>query len=136
MGLQEPLNVMGMYNASLEYGISHRARTTGMLSVAMFPDRFFSIPQSTCRDQRDNLVIDTKKFPSGMNAVTDEIHRQGMSFGMYSSAGEMLCARYAGSLDHETNDANSFAAWGADYLKSDNCYHMGRFGTPKISFDR
>ncbi len=23
-----------------------------------------------------------------------------------------------------------------DYLKYDNCYHMGRFGTPKLSFDR
>ena len=42
----------------------------------------------------------------------------------------------AGSLDWEENDAKSFANWGADYLKYDNCYHMGRFGTPKISFDR
>ncbi|KAF5377813.1 hypothetical protein D9615_006674 [Tricholomella constricta] len=29
---------------------------------------------------------------------------------------------YLGSLGHETSDANSFAAWGADYLKYDNCY--------------
>ncbi|KAL2075055.1 hypothetical protein VTL71DRAFT_8835 [Oculimacula yallundae] len=91
---------------------------------------------STGRDEKDNLVVDTKKFPSGMNAVSDEIHSQGLLFGMYSSAGEMTCARYAGSLDFETNDAISFAGWGVDYLKYDNCYHMGRFGTPKISFDR
>lgn len=42
----------------------------------------------------------------------------------------------AGSLDYEENDAQSFADWGVDYLKYDNCYHMGRFGTPLISFNR
>lgn len=34
------------------------------------------------------------------------------------------------------DDAQSFADWGVDYLKYDNCYHMGRFGTPLISFER
>lgn len=42
----------------------------------------------------------------------------------------------AGSLDYEEADAQSFADWGVDYLKYDNCYHMGRFGTPQISFNR
>ncbi|KAG4444303.1 hypothetical protein IFR05_000177 [Cadophora sp. M221] len=88
------------------------------------------------RDEKDFLKVDMKKFPNGMNSVADEIHRQGLLFGMYSSAGEMTCARYAGSLDYETNDAISFANWDVDYLKYDNCYHMGRFGTPKLSFDR
>lgn len=44
--------------------------------------------------------------------------------------------KIAGSLDYESNDAKSFASWDVDYLKYDNCYHMGRFGTPKLSFDR
>lgn len=42
----------------------------------------------------------------------------------------------AGSLDYETEDAQAFASWGVDYLKYDNCYHMGRFGTAQISFNR
>lgn len=42
----------------------------------------------------------------------------------------------AGSLDYETEDASAFASWGVDYLKYDNCYHMGRFGTPQASFNR
>jgi hypothetical protein len=42
----------------------------------------------------------------------------------------------AGSLDYEEADAQSFADWGVDYLKYDNCYHMGRFGTPLVSFNR
>jgi alpha-galactosidase len=55
---------------------------------------------------------------------------------MYSSAGEMTCARFEGSLDHEKEDAKSFAGWGVDMLKYDSCYHMGRVGTPSASFNR
>ncbi|PTB62533.1 family 27 glycoside hydrolase [Trichoderma citrinoviride] len=88
------------------------------------------------RDSKGKLIADKKKFPRGMAAVADDLHSQGFLFGMYSSAGELTCARYAGSLDHEMDDAQSFADWGVDYLKYDNCYHMGRFGTPLISFER
>ncbi|KAJ6442209.1 alpha-galactosidase [Purpureocillium lavendulum] len=91
---------------------------------------------STGRGDDGYLVPDTAKFPEGMGAVADKLHKEGFLFGMYSSAGEMTCARYAGSLDYETQDAESFASWGVDYLKYDNCYHMGRMGTPLISFNR
>ncbi|XP_058090853.1 alpha-galactosidase 2-like isoform X2 [Magnolia sinica] len=30
-----------------------------------------------------------------------------------------------GSLGHEVQDARTFASWGVDYLKYDNCYHDG-----------
>lgn len=82
------------------------------------------------------LIVDEAKFPNGMLAVSDRLHDKDLLFGMYSSAGELTCARYAGSLDYETQDAKSFASWGVDYLKYDNCYHMGRFGTPIVSFNR
>ena len=82
------------------------------------------------------LVEDFEKFPKGMKQIGNEIHNMGLLYGMYSSAGEMTCARYAGSLDYETQDAEKFASWGVDYVKYDNCYHMGRFGTPEISFNR
>jgi alpha-galactosidase len=88
------------------------------------------------RDENDMLLPDLSRFPNGMKDVGDKIHDLGLLYGMYSSAGEMTCARYAGSLDYETQDAKAFASWGADYLKYDNCYHMGRFGTPQISFNR
>ena len=42
----------------------------------------------------------------------------------------------AGSLDYETKDAKYFAEVGIDYLKYDNCFNLGRFGTPLISFQR
>lgn len=40
------------------------------------------------------LVADAKKFPRGMKPVSNDIHDMGLLFGMYSSAGEMTCARY------------------------------------------
>ncbi|EFQ33731.1 melibiase [Colletotrichum graminicola] len=88
------------------------------------------------RDAQGKIHPNLAKFPNGLKHVSDQLHAQGLKYGMYSSAGEMTCARFAGSLDHEKEDAENFASWGVDFLKYDNCYHMGRMGTPKISFDR
>ena len=34
----------------------------------------------------------------------------------------MTCQRRPGSLHYETQDANTYASWGVDYLKLDSCY--------------
>src|SRR5277367_4231008 len=47
------------------------------------------------RTEDEWLVADAKKFPRGMKQVADNIHSQGLLFGMYSSAGEMTCARFS-----------------------------------------
>ncbi|KAL8315853.1 hypothetical protein RB597_007599 [Gaeumannomyces tritici] len=88
------------------------------------------------RDEHGKLQPEATKFPRGLKAISDDLHAMGFKYGMYSSAGEMTCARFEGSLDHEKDDAQSFAAWGVDMLKYDSCYHMGRIGTPQISFNR
>ena len=90
----------------------------------------------TGRGEDGYWLVDQDKFPHGMKYVSDELHKDGFLYGMYSSAGEMTCARYEGSLDHEKEDAESLASWGVDYLKYDNCYHKGRFGYPEISYNR
>ncbi|RSD23855.1 glycoside hydrolase family 27 protein [Amycolatopsis eburnea] len=73
------------------------------------------------RDGAGNLVADPAKFPSGLKALGDYIHARGMKFGIYESAGTETCQHYPGSHGHEQTDANSFASWGVDYLKYDNC---------------
>ena len=45
----------------------------------------------------------------------------GLKFGMYSDAGNLTCQNHPGSRGHEEVDAQSFADWGVDYLKYDNC---------------
>lgn len=88
------------------------------------------------RGEDRKMKVDEKKFPNGMKYIADQLHEQGLLYGMYSSAGELTCAKYDGSLDFEVEDAASWASWDVDYLKYDNCFHMGRFGTPKITYDR
>ena len=46
-----------------------------------------------------------------------------LKFGMYSCAGNLTCAGYPGSFEHEFTDAETFAGWGVDFLKYDYCYH-------------
>lgn len=88
---------------------------------------------SNGRTSNGTLQPDTKKFPNGMKYIADHIHSLGMGFGMYSDAGAYTCGQYAGSLGHETTDAQTFASWGVDYLKYDNCYNEGQSGTPQIT---
>ena len=55
---------------------------------------------------------------------------------MYSSAGYLTCGRYTASLGREMTDAQTFADWGVDFLKYDNCYNGGQSGTAQISYTR
>lgn len=75
------------------------------------------------RDSQGRLVADPAKFPHGMKAVADYVHGKGLKFGMYSCAGNLTCAGYPGSFEHEFTDAATFAEWGVDFLKYDYCYH-------------
>ncbi|CRG86171.1 Alpha-galactosidase [Talaromyces islandicus] len=91
---------------------------------------------SAGRNSSGYLVPDTAKFPNGIDGLAEKIHDMGLKIGIYSSAGTLTCARYAGSLGYEEKDAELWASWGIDYLKYDNCYNQGEEGTPKLSYDR
>ena len=71
------------------------------------------------RDAQGNIQTNPK-FPD-MKGLADYVHSKGLKIGIYSSPGAKTCAGYEGSLNHEQQDANSYAAWGIDYLKYDLC---------------
>ncbi|TKY44973.1 Alpha-galactosidase protein [Spatholobus suberectus] len=74
------------------------------------------------RDSQGNLVPKASTFPSGMKALADYVHNEGLKLGIYSDAGKQTCSKtMPGSLGHEEQDAKTFASWGIDYLKYDNC---------------
>jgi alpha-galactosidase len=79
--------------------------------------------------QRDpdtgRLVPDPVKFPDGIKGTADYVHSLGLKLGIYEDAGTATCAGYPGSLGHEQIDAQTFADWGVDYLKYDNCNNAG-----------
>ncbi|MFI2207742.1 glycoside hydrolase family 27 protein [Streptomyces sp. NPDC020192] len=80
---------------------------------------------TSSRNSAGQLVPDPAKFPDGISGTAAYVHSLGLKLGIYESAGTQTCAGYPGSLGHETTDANSFASWGVDYLKYDNCYNQG-----------
>ncbi|HKN52746.1 MAG TPA: alpha-galactosidase, partial [Amycolatopsis sp.] len=66
-------------------------------------------------------------FPHGIKALADYMHERGLKLGIYTSAGTQTCQKtMPGGLDHEDVDAQTFADWGVDYLKYDNCNNQGR----------
>lgn len=73
------------------------------------------------RDAAGNILADPVKFPSGIKALADYIHSQGLKFGIYSDAGLKTCGGRPGTRGHEFQDAKQYAAWGVDYLKFDWC---------------
>lgn len=74
---------------------------------------------------RDNttheIIPEPTKFPNGIIGVTEKLHSMGFKAGIYSSAGLLTCGGYPASLGYEKIDAATFARWGIDYLKYDNC---------------
>src|SRR5882757_145884 len=81
---------------------------------------------ATHRGGDGRLVADPVRFPSGIKAIADYVHGKGLKLGIYAAAGTATCQNLPGSLDHEQIDAASFAEWGVDLLKYDNCNDAGR----------
>jgi alpha-galactosidase len=71
----------------------------------------------------DGVLKTNTKFPD-MKALADYVHSKGLKLGIYSSPGAKTCAGFAGSLDHEAQDAQMYASWGVDYLKYDLCSYI------------
>ncbi|KAI0762790.1 alpha-galactosidase [Fomes fomentarius] len=93
--------------------------------------------QADARDTETGAPVENKdKFPNGIKDVADKVHDLGLKIGIYSSAGTYTCGGKFGSLGFEEIDAKTYASWGIDYLKYDNCYNEGRAGTPQISYER
>ena len=104
--------------------------------------------QSSNRAKSGEIEEDRDRFPSGIRSLSDYIHSKGLKFGIYSSAGYVstftahkvlililvvdndfcyirrfkTCQGFPASLGLEYEDVKTYASWGVDYLKYDNCY--------------
>lgn len=88
------------------------------------------------RDNKNNIIPDPKKFPSGIKALADYVHGKGLKLGIYSDAAPLTCAGYTASLNFEEQDARTFASWGIDYLKYDYCGAPEDVETAKARYTR
>jgi alpha-galactosidase len=67
------------------------------------------------------LQVNLTSFPRGIEALANEVHTHGLKLGLYGDSGHYTCAWRPGSWGFEERDAQTFANWGVDYLKYDNC---------------
>ena len=112
-----------------------REQADAMISSGMYKAgyRFINIDDGYFggRNSDGNLLTDTKKFPSGMRALTDYIHARKLKAGIYSDAGKNTCgSKYdndpngigVGMYGHVDRDCNLFFnSWKFDFLKVDWC---------------
>ncbi|MGH7943344.1 MAG: NPCBM/NEW2 domain-containing protein [Limisphaerales bacterium] len=73
------------------------------------------------RDANGVILADPGRFPDGIKALADYVHSKGLKLGIYSDHGIETCAGKPGSYGYEYLDALTYAEWGVDYLKYDNC---------------
>jgi alpha-galactosidase len=83
------------------------------------------------RDSLGKLYPNKDKFPSGMRALSDYIHKKGLKAGIYTDAGKNTCGSIydkdslgigVGIYGHVTQDCDQFFKdWNYDFLKVDWC---------------
>jgi alpha-galactosidase len=85
--------------------------------------------------QRDaqGVLQPNANFPD-LKALADYVHARGLKLGLYTSPGPKSCAGYEGSYGHIARDAQTFAAWGIDYLKHDLCSGEAFYNTPETVY--
>ena len=81
--------------------------------------------------QTGQLLINTSRFPNGLQPVVKHIHDKGLKAGIYSDAGYNTCGSYhngdalgkgTGLYQHDEQDANYFFnELGFDFIKVDFC---------------
>ena len=83
------------------------------------------------RDAAGNITTNDKF--GDMKALADYVHAKGLKLGLYSSPGPTTCAGYPGSYQHEQKDADTWAAWGIDYVKHDWCSMGSIYTSPTLA---
>ena len=83
--------------------------------------------QANKRDTQGRLYPDPVRFPPHLNGqsvmkdLVTYVHSKGLKFGLYTSVGEKTCGGRPATHDNERLDAETFASWGVDYIKLDEC---------------
>ena len=115
-----------------------RAQADAMVSSGMRDAGYIYINiDDTWEGESDakGVIQTNRKYPD-MKALADYVHGKGLKLGIYSSPGQKTCAGFEGSYGHEEQDAQTYAAWGIDYLKYDLCSFdkiMDAAGSPETA---
>ncbi|EMR70226.1 putative alpha-galactosidase protein [Eutypa lata UCREL1] len=98
-----------------------------LLSLLLVGTKAASKPQMDAGWQAETRAANGQQqanattFPSGIKGVAGYVHDLGLKLGIYSDSGIYDCDFHPGSWGYEELDAYTYASWGVDYLKYDNC---------------
>ncbi|HEV2434385.1 MAG TPA: NPCBM/NEW2 domain-containing protein [Verrucomicrobiae bacterium] len=102
--------------------------------------QYIDIDDGWASSRNSNGIIQVyTNFPDGIAWVANYVHSRGLKLGVYTDDGTNTCStcistqynpvgKDPGSYGYEYLDAFTYAAWGADYLKDDNCNAAGEDG--------
>lgn len=101
-----------------------------LISTGLADDGYNTVVIDDCgmasaRSAVGALVADPATFPDGIPYIARRVHSLGLKLGIYESAGTATCAGRPGSYGHYTEDADTFASWGVDFVKLDYCHLPG-----------
>jgi Alpha galactosidase A len=68
------------------------------------------------------LVADRKRFPRGIQYLSNTFHSMGLKLGLYGDIGKATCEGYPGFEGNFRLDAETLAEWGVDSIKVDACH--------------
>ncbi|GGV38767.1 hypothetical protein GCM10010495_65140 [Kitasatospora herbaricolor] len=102
------------------------SQATSLVSSGLAAKGYKTVTIDDCwmtgsRGADGNLVVDPAKFPNGMAHIGQQLHNQGLAFGIYEDIGNWTCGGFPGDYNHFQQDADLFASWGVDYVKLDGC---------------
>jgi alpha-galactosidase len=130
------LPVMG-YNTWYQYGagLTESAvlnQADALVSSGLAADGYDTVNLddgwlASARAADGSLTWNTTKFPHGIPWLAQQIHALGLKFGIYEAIGTRTCLNLPGSggttasTNHYAQDARTFADWGVDFVKVDEC---------------
>jgi alpha-galactosidase len=111
-----------------------------LISSGLAADGYNTVVIDDCwmakaRSAAGALVADPATFPNGIPYIARQVHSLGLKLGIYESAGTKTCAGRPGSYNHYTQDADTFASWGVDFVKFDFC-HLPSGANPATLFNQ
>lgn len=93
------------------------------------------------RDENGKLQWKSSAYPSGLPTFIKKLNSMGLKYGIYGAASGVTCGENPGQLYYEDIDAQTYAEWGVEFLKSDNCASYAldssvRFGAMRDALNR
>jgi alpha-galactosidase len=71
------------------------------------------------RSEEGVRVFDRERLPGGIEVLSADLHARGLSLGVWAPMQD--CRAEPGSVGYEMIDAETYGAWGVDYLKYVDC---------------